>query len=137
MKRRNDPDTTRFWGSHWFLMKIGSTPMRRAAVMSFATRWTAGAIMSMLLPMRSNRPFGEQKSCWRSIMRRAVWLGSTTSSIGGDNSFLSAGIIASPLAKVVLAGVSAIEPIARLLEGIGGELPIDRQQLARRRNAGS
>src|SRR6267378_8279193 len=36
MKRRNDPDTTRFWGSHWFLMKIGSTPMRRAAVMSFA-----------------------------------------------------------------------------------------------------
>src|SRR3981189_3359194 len=137
MKRRNDPDTTRFWGSHWFLMKIGSTPMRRAAVMSFATRWTAGAIMSMLLPMRSNRPFGEQKSCWRSIIRRAVWLGSTTSSMVENTSLPSAVIIAISLAKVDLAGDFAIETIARLLEGIGGELPIDRQQLARRRNAGS
>src|ERR1700730_413426 len=60
--------------------------------------------MSMLLPMRSNRPFGEQKSCWMSIMRRAVWLGSTTSSMGENTSLPSAVIITVSPALVDLVG---------------------------------
>ena len=72
MKRRNEAETMRFFGSHWFWMKIGSTPTLRAFAIRFETRSTAGAIICRFLPMRSNKPFGEQKSCWMSIITSAV-----------------------------------------------------------------
>src|ERR1700730_15216088 len=117
-------------------MKIGNIPTLRAVSTSFAVLLTAGDIMSRFLPMRSNNPFGEQKSCCTSIIKSAVWDGSTTSSIAENTSLPNAVIIFLTSSFGSLGRDFAVKAVAHFFQFLGSELPIKRHQILRRCDTG-